>query len=95
MDFTRHEIIFYSSSGPSFALSTSEPAFTRAEEFLPDQLQEAFQEAWSNEKAFSSLQETAMKAGCSGYFLQIAPLRVLVYGTRTDWEMIDVIGVEW
>lgn len=94
-DFARHELTFYTNSGPSLALSTAGPLFTVGEEFSPNQLQDAFQEAWRTEQAFSRLQETAMNAGCNGYFLQFAPLRVLVYGLRTDWQMLDVIGIDF
>lgn len=94
-DFTRHEMTFYSKQGPSLALGTDEPFVEVSNQFLPDQLEDAFQEAWRNEQAFGKLPETAMKAGCSGYFLQLAPLRILAYGLEADWKMIDVIGIDF
>lgn len=83
-DFTRDELTYYLSEGASHVEGAHPSPEAIADAFSPDDVQSAIRDSQRGAISYPEFVTRVKRAGCVGYFVQIAGRRALYLGRRGE-----------
>lgn len=84
VDYVRHEITYYLTSGESYVAATPSSALQPATEFAAEKVEQAVRQSQRGEHSYVDFVCKTLEAGCVGYFVQIGGRRAIYFGRSGD-----------
>lgn len=83
-DYSRKENTYYLSCGDSVVVSVPHDDIETGVEFSKERVEDAIRQSQRGEHAYCEFVRKTMRAGCVGYFVQIAGRRAIYFGRNGE-----------